>query len=34
MATASKVYDEATEMAHRADVPTHTWNGKSIFKST
>ena len=32
-ATASKAYDEATAPAHRADVPTHTWNGKSIFKS-
>jgi len=34
METASKVYREAMEMAHRADVPTHTWNGESIFKST
>ena len=45
MATASKAYDEATATAwkayreaiataHRADVPNHTWNGKSIFKST
>jgi hypothetical protein len=33
-ATAWKAYDEATATAHRADVPTHTWNGKSIFKST
>ncbi len=32
-ATASKAYGEATATAHRADVPTHTWNGKSIFKS-
>ena len=32
-ATASKAYREAMEMAHRADVPTHTWNGESIFKS-
>ena len=31
--TASKAYREAMEMAHRADVPTHTWNGESIFKS-
>ena len=33
-ATAWKAYDEATATAHRADVSTHTWNGKSIFKST
>ena len=32
-ATASKAYKEAMASAHRADVPTHTWNGKSIFKS-
>lgn len=30
---ARKAYEEATAPAHRADVPTHTWNGKSIFKS-
>ena len=34
MAPASKAYDEAIALAHRADVPNHTWNGKSIFKST
>ena len=33
IATAAKAYDEAKAAAHRADVPTHTWNGKSIFKS-
>ena len=33
IATAEKAYDEAKAPAHRADVPTHTWNGKSIFKS-
>ena len=32
-ATAEKTYDKAKAAAHRADVPTHTWNGKSIFKS-
>ena len=32
-ATAWKAYGEARAAAHRADVPTHTWNGKSIFKS-
>jgi hypothetical protein len=32
-ATAWKAYGEAKAAAHRADVPTHTWNGKSIFKS-
>ena len=32
-ARAGKAYDEAIARAHRADVPTHTWNGKSIFKS-
>ena len=31
-ATALKAYDEATATAHRQDVPSHTWNGKSIFK--
>ena len=34
VAPARKAYDEAVALAHRADVPTHTWNGKSIFKST
>ena len=29
---ASKAYDEAVAAAHRQDVPTHTWNGTSIFK--
>ena len=33
IAPARKAYDEAKAAAHRADVPTHTWNGKSIFKS-
>ena len=32
-APAWKAYDEAKATAHRADVPTHTWNGESIFKS-
>jgi len=34
VAPASKAYTEAVALAHRADVPTHTWNGTSIFKST
>jgi hypothetical protein len=29
--SARKAYDEAITSAHRADVPNHTWNGKSIF---
>ena len=33
IAPAWKAFDEAKAAAHRADVPTHTWNGKSIFKS-
>ena len=33
IAPAWKAYDEAKAAAHRADVPTHTWNGESIFKS-
>jgi hypothetical protein len=28
---ARKAYNEAIASAHRADVPNHTWNGKSIF---
>jgi hypothetical protein len=32
-APAWKAYTEAKATAHRADVPTHTWNGESIFKS-
>jgi hypothetical protein len=31
-AQAWKLYEETTAPAHRADVPNHTWNGKSIFK--
>ena len=31
IASARKAYDEAITSAHRADVPNHTWNGKSIF---
>ena len=33
VASAEKAYDEAVAPAHRADVPSHTWNGKSIFKA-
>ena len=33
IAAAWRAYNEAKATAHRADVPTHTWNGKSIFKS-
>ena len=33
IAPAEKAYNKAMAPAHRADVPTHTWNGKSIFKS-
>ena len=33
IAPAWKAFDEAKAAAHRADVPTHTWNGESIFKS-
>ncbi len=33
IASAKKAYDEAVAPAHRADVPSHTWNGKSIFKA-
>ena len=33
IAPARKAYEKAIAPAHRADVPTHTWNGKSIFKS-
>jgi len=29
---ARKAYNEAIASAHRADVPNHTWNGKSIFE--
>jgi tetratricopeptide (TPR) repeat protein len=31
IASARKAYDESIAPAHRADVPNHTWNGKSIF---
>ena len=30
-APAWKEYQKVTATAHRADVPTHTWKGKSIF---
>ena len=33
IAPAWRAYNDAKATAHRADVPTHTWNGKSIFKS-
>jgi hypothetical protein len=33
IAPARKTYYEAIAPAHRADVPNHTWNGNSIFKS-
>ena len=32
-AQALKLYEKTKAPAHRQDVPNHTWNGKSIFKS-
>jgi len=32
-AQAYEAYQKATAQAHRADVPSHTWNGASIFKN-
>lgn len=31
-APALKLYEETKAQAHGADVPNHSWNGKSIFK--